>query len=83
MCDMFGAHCFDKVISDEIFYKQCQDDCFEDCEEMALTMWHTIFPLNLEEVCKEGNIIYQHIDETFGKHFAFESYQTLIEGTVC
>ena len=25
-------------------------------------------------------MIYKHIDQTFGKHFAFESYRTLVEG---
>ena len=79
ICDMFGAHCFDKVMSDELFYKQCQDACLEDCEEVALTIWHTIFPLNFEEVCKEGSLIYENIHQTFSKHFAFENYRTLVE----
>ena len=80
ICDMFGAHCFDKVMSDETFYKKCQGICLEDCKGMALTMWHTFFPLNLEEICKEGHMIYEQIDQTFGKHFAFESYRALVEG---
>ena len=29
-CEMFGAHCFDAVISKECF-KQCQTNCIEDC----------------------------------------------------
>ena len=79
ICDMFGAHCFDKVMSDEKFYKQCQDVCLEDCEEIALKIWNTFFPLNLEEVCKEGSLIHGHLHQTFGKHFAFENYKALIE----
>ena len=80
ICDLFGAHCFDKVMSDGKFYKQCQNDCLEDCEETALTIWHNLFPLNLEEVCKEGHMIYEHLNQTFQKHFAFESYMVLVEG---
>ena len=80
MCDMFGAHCFDKIMSDEKFYKQCQNECMEDCEENAFSVWYTSFPLNLEEVCIEGNMIYEHINQTFQQHFAFESYKILVDG---
>ena len=46
---------------------------------MALTTWHTFFPLNLEEICQEGHIIYKHFEQTFQQHFAFESYKVLVE----
>ena len=48
ICDMFGSHCFDKVISDEKFYKQCQDDCLEDCEGSVMT--GVEFLMGLEEI---------------------------------
>ena len=45
MCDMFGSHCFDRITSDESFYKKCQNWCKEECQETALTIWPTIYPL--------------------------------------
>ena len=47
MCDMFGSHCFDRIMSDESFYKKCQNWCKEECQEMALTTWPTIYPLGI------------------------------------
>ena len=31
---MFGAHCFDAVMSKEC-YKQCQNNCIEGCENVT------------------------------------------------
>ena len=45
MCDMFGSHCFDRIMSDQSFYKKCQQWCKEECQEISLTKWATIFPL--------------------------------------
>ena len=78
ICDTFGAHCFDKIMSDEKFYKQCQDHCLEDCEDTTSAIWHTFLPLNTDEVCKEGQLIYQHLNQTFRKHFAFENYKVSV-----
>ena len=75
---MFGAHCFDKIMSDEKFYKQCQDHCLEDCEDTTTAIWHTFLPLNTDDVCKEGQLIYQHLNQTFRKHFAFENYKVSV-----
>ena len=33
-CEMFGAHCFDAVISKE-YYKQCQTNCIKDCKNVT------------------------------------------------
>ena len=35
ICDMFGAKCFDMIISDETYYKKCPVDCLEDCKEVT------------------------------------------------
>ena len=45
MCDMFGSHCFDRIMSDQSFYKACPNWCKVECQEMALTTWPTIFPI--------------------------------------
>ena len=35
ICDMFGAKCFDMIVSDETYYKKCPVDCLEDCKEVT------------------------------------------------
>ena len=45
ICDMFGSHCFDRITSDQSFYKACPNWCKVECQEMALTTWSTIYPL--------------------------------------
>ena len=37
-------------------------------------------PLDLEDTCKLGNFMNQHLEHSFSKHFAFEAYETLVEG---
>ena len=37
-------------------------------------------PLDLEEICRSGSFISQHFEHSFSKHFAFEAYETLVEG---
>ena len=32
ICDMFGGYCFDTIMSNETFYKQCPLRCLEDCQ---------------------------------------------------
>ena len=80
ICDMFGAQCFDTIMSDETHYKQCLLQCIEDCHEIALTTWPTIFPLDLDDLCKKDSVFDQGFKENFQQHFAFESYKTLVEG---
>ena len=36
--------------------------------------------LDLEDICKLGNFMSQHLEHSFSKHFAFEAYETLVEG---
>ena len=37
-------------------------------------------PLDLEDICKLGKFMSQHLEHSFSKHFAFEAYETLVEG---
>ena len=37
-------------------------------------------PLDVEDTCKLGNFMNQHLEHSFSKHFAFEAYETLVEG---
>ena len=79
ICDMFGGYCFNTIMSDETFYKQCPFHCLEECREIALTTWPVIVPLELEDVCKKGGFFDQQFESSFEKFFAFESYTTLVD----
>ena len=37
-------------------------------------------PLDLEEICVSESFMSQHLEHSFSKHFAFEAYETLVEG---
>ena len=37
ICEMFGANCFDKILSDERYYKKCNETCLEDCKGKFFT----------------------------------------------
>ena len=33
MCDMFGGHCFNHIVSSIRYYKTCKTECLEDCHK--------------------------------------------------
>ena len=37
-------------------------------------------PLDLNNICKKGKFMSEHLEYSFSKHFAFEAYETLVEG---
>ena len=37
-------------------------------------------PLDLNDICKMGKFMSEHLEYSFSKHFAFEAYETLVEG---
>ena len=53
MCDMFGAKCFDLIMSDETHYKNCSEQCLENCESTSYVAIPFYLPLNIEEICAE------------------------------
>ena len=79
MCDMFGGFCFDKIMSEETNYKKCSTHCLEECEEMALTVLPSIFPLDIDDICMDGSFFYLKFKHSFRQHFAFQSYKTIVE----
>ena len=38
------------------------------------------YSLDLEDICKLGKFMNQHLEHSFSKHFAFEAYEILVEG---
>ena len=35
ICDMFGAKCFDMIMSDDKFYQNCTSQCLDDCNRQV------------------------------------------------
>ena len=70
MCDMFGGHCFDRIISEETNYKRCPELCLEDCQEMSLTLLPNIIPINYDQACSEGSFHFEHFRHSFAQHCA-------------
>ena len=53
MCDMFGAKCFDMIMSDETHYKNCSAHCLEDCKGTSYLEFHSYDPINFKETCQQ------------------------------
>lgn len=51
MCEMFGANCFDKIMSDERYYKKCNDTCLADCKGTSYTVLPYKEKIDYQEVC--------------------------------
>ena len=79
MCDMFSGFCFDQIISNEYYYKNCQTECLVDCKETSLSVWQTTVPLNIQKICRESYFD-SFFQQKFESIFAFETYQMLIQG---
>ena len=78
MCDSFGGYCFDEVMSNIIFYKECKTQCLEDCKEDSLSIWHSSLPLNSDALCKDKTYFDRFFKQNFQRLFALENYQMLI-----
>ena len=53
MCDMFGGKCFDNIMSDNTYYKNCNDQCLEDCEVTSYIAFPSYVPLDITDVCRK------------------------------
>ena len=79
MCDMFGGYCFNEIMSNNFYYKDCQKECLVDCQENSLLIWFSSVPLNTEVLCRTSYFD-SFFKEKFDALFAFESYQMLVQG---
>ena len=80
MCDSFGGHCFEEILTKESNYKQCSSKCMEDCSGMPMTMVTSYIPINTDEACKTDSYLEKHFIHSSRQHFTFEIYRSLIEG---
>jgi hypothetical protein len=51
ICELFGGYCFDMIMSDNTYYKQCIGQCMRDCEETAFMVVPSSFPLDVDKLC--------------------------------
>ena len=53
ICDMFAAKCFDAIISDARNYKECKDQCLEDCTSTSYVAIPSYVPIDLKQTCRQ------------------------------
>ena len=80
ICDMFGGNCFEQIMSDETYYKQCPGRCMEDCIGMPMIVVKSFLPININEACKAGSFLNHHFIQSSRQQFPFESYERLATG---
>ena len=80
MCESFGGHCFEEVLTNEANYKQCSSRCIEDCSGIPMTVVTSYVPINVDDACKRDSYFEKHFVHSSRQHFAFEIYRSLIEG---
>ena len=81
ICELFGGYCFDMIMSDNTYYKQCIGQCMRDCEETAFMVLPSSLPLDLDKLCNYKGFLIQHFEKNFNRHFAFKRYQILVDGS--
>ena len=80
ICDSFSAHCFDQIMSNEKYYKDCPKKCIEDCKSTPMIVVTNYLPIDTKDKCKKGGFFYTHFIQSSKQHFAFENYKALITG---
>ena len=77
---MFGGFCFDEIISNDKYYKNCKSTCLDDCQVIDLITLKSYIPIDKYEVCKEDGLIYQHVAHYLKQELAMENHRTMIAG---
>ena len=80
ICEMFGAHCFDLMMSADTNYNGCKYRCQKDCKEIDYIVLPQYFPLDFKKECSGKSFHNQHFRKAFRKHFSFLNYKALIDG---
>lgn len=76
ICDMFGATCFDEMMSQVFIGEQC--DCPEDCEDVTYTKFETSRDLNAEDLCTDtSSWVYKYL-KTRKRNVEGASYRSAI-----
>ena len=79
LCDMFGSHCFNEIMSVENNYLGCKSRCFKDCQETEYIVLPAVFPISYLDACHPTSYLYKHFERNLRKHFAFSNYKILVK----
>ena len=78
ICEIFGATCFDEIMSNTSFYKQRPDQCLEDCKHVLHVPLPSYTPLKSDVICttmigfyEEHLKSFKHLYETFETFFVY------------
>ena len=82
ICNMFEAHCFDHVMSDESNYKKCPDLCKETCKDSPMTVATTYLPIDPIEICGKGGVYHDRLTQATRQYYVFENYKALVAGRI-
>ena len=74
ICEMFGGHCFNRIMSTRKFYKDCPKQCLEDCDGMQLSWEKSFRPINLDKICKRGSVLFEFLKKSENQHFSQDYY---------
>ena len=80
ICEMFGGHCFDKVMSTRKFYKQCNDYCLDDCNGVQLSWEKSFRPIDIEKICRKGSVLHEYLMKSAKQHYSDDHYKRLTTG---
>ena len=78
ICDMFGAKCFDMIMSDDTYYQNCTSQCLDDCNSTSYMIIPSYEPINIEETCnlKKFKEFFQIVYE---EHKEFERFEEMTD----
>ena len=79
LCDMFGSHCFNEIMSVENNYLGCKARCLKDCQETEYIVLPAVLPISYLEACRPTSYLYKHFEHNLKKHFAFLNYKILVK----
>ena len=82
ICDTFGGHCFERIMSNEKYYKMCPNVCLQDCKGISMAVVTSHIKINADELCKEGSFMDQLFETSSRQFFPFEHYKILFEGSI-
>ena len=74
ICEMFGGYCFNRIMSDRNYYKACSEECLEDCNGIQLSWEKSFRPINIDKICKRGNVMFEFLKKSENQHFSQNYY---------
>ena len=87
MCDIFASKCVDTIIADERNYKNCTDQCKEDCTGTSYVAIPSYVPIDPKQTCAQPifkaifkKLLKPHWNEIYFEHMTMGKWKNLING---